>query len=166
MRFAKNLNMKLLLKTFCLSVLIFTACKGQQETSQTGEKFGKEITAENAIDFETLLARVEKEETVETKVRAKVAGVCQAKGCWMNLVSSKTDDETSIFVKFKDYAFFMPLDLAGKEVIIEGKAYKEVTTVEELRHYAEDEGKSQEEIEKITEPVEELKFMADGVIIL
>ena len=45
-----------------------------------------------------------------------------------------------------------------------GKAFKEVTTVEELRHYAEDEGKSEEEIAAITEPVEEYKFVADGVI--
>jgi len=60
----------------------------------------------------------------------------------------------------------MPLDLAGSNVIVDGIAYKEVTGVDELRHYAEDEGKSPEEIAKITEPVEELKFMADGVIIL
>ena len=60
----------------------------------------------------------------------------------------------------------MPLDLAGSEVIVEGIAYREITTVDELKHYAEDEGLSAEEIAKITEPAEELKFMADGVIIL
>ena len=49
---------------------------------------------------------------------------------------------------------------------MEGKAFREVTTVEELRHYAEDEGASQEEINAITEPTEELKFMANGVLVL
>jgi len=48
---------------------------------------------------------------------------------------------------------------------MEGKAYKEETSVEELKHYAEDEGLSQEEIDAITEPVYELKFMASGVIL-
>ena len=82
----------------------------------------------------------------------------------MNMVSNNPDKE-SMFVKFKDYGFFMPKDIVGKTVIMEGVAYRETTSVEELRHYAEDEGKSKEEIEKITEPQVELKFMASGVLI-
>jgi len=89
----------------------------------------------------------------------------QAKGCWINIVSEDAA-KPSMFVKFKDYGFFMPKDIAGKEVIMEGYAFKEVTSVDELRHYAEDEGKSKEEIAAITEPVEELKFMASGVLLL
>jgi len=69
-------------------------------------------------------------------------------------------------VKFKDYGFFVPKDIAGQEVIMEGKAYREVTAVDELRHLAQDAGKPQEEIEKITEPKVELKFMASGVLLL
>jgi hypothetical protein len=46
-----------------------------------------------------------------------------------------------------------------------GTASINVTSVEELRHYAEDAKKSKEEIEKITEPKSELVFEADGVII-
>jgi hypothetical protein len=49
---------------------------------------------------------------------------------------------------------------------MDGYAYREVTSVEDLRHFAEDEGKSKEEIEAITEPREELKFMASGVLLL
>ncbi|MCE2790741.1 MAG: DUF4920 domain-containing protein [Saprospiraceae bacterium] len=47
-----------------------------------------------------------------------------------------------------------------------GKAYRETTSVEDLKHFAEDEGKSAEEIAAITEPKTELKFMASGVMIL
>jgi hypothetical protein len=39
------------------------------------------------------------------------------------------------------------------------------TSVEELRHYAEDAGKSQEEIEAITEPKKTYSFVADGVLL-
>jgi hypothetical protein len=77
-------------------------------------------------------------------------------------------DDTSIepvFVQFKDYAFFVPKDAAGKEVVIEGVAYRELTTVDDLRHYAKDAGQSEEEIAKITEPKEEIRFMAKGVLI-
>jgi len=158
--------MKILFKTLFLFTLVLTSCKGQQKTSEQGEQFGKEITADNAIGYTELLAEMNKSESVSTKVKAKVKAVCQAKGCWMTLVNNDPTDNTEVFVKFKDYGFFMPLDIAGKEVIIEGKAYKEITSVDELRHYAEDEGKSAEEIAKIVEPAEELKFMAEGVIIL
>ena len=71
-----------------------------------------------------------------------------------------------MFVKFKDYGFFMPKDIAGKRVVMDGYAFKEITPVDELRHYAEDEGKSPEEIAAIVEPKEELKFLAKGVLLL
>ena len=92
----------------------------------------------------------------------------------MNLMSSfgfvilaiSSFDLPSMFVKFKNYAFFMPKDLAGKKVVMVGNAFKEITTVEELRHFAQDEGKSKEDIAKITKPKEDIKFMANGVLIL
>ena len=152
---------------FLCSLTLFTvfACKSPQTSSVAGEKFGKEITAENPVDLPSVVAKLQTQDSIRTKFTAKVESVCQVKGCWMNLVPITAGDQ-EIFVKFKDYAYFMPLDIAGKNVILEGVAYKEVTPVDELKHYAEDEGLSQEEIDKITEPKEELKFMADGVIIL
>jgi hypothetical protein len=50
-------------------------------------------------------------------------------------------------------------------VVILGRAKKEITSVEDLKHFAEDEGLSQEEIDNITEPKHELKFTATGVLI-
>jgi hypothetical protein len=44
-------------------------------------------------------------------------------------------------------------------------AVKEMVSVEDLRHLAEDAGKSEAEIEAITHPREELTFVAEGVII-
>ena len=68
-------------------------------------------------------------------------------------------------VKFKDYGFFMPKNIAGKEVIIDGKAYVSELSVEEQRHYAEDAGKSEEEIAAITEPKRTYSFEANGVLL-
>ena len=53
------------------------------------------------------------------------------------------------------------LSILGIE-LINGKAFVTETPVDELRHYAEDAGKSKEEIEAITEPKEELKIIASG----
>ena len=99
-------------------------------------------------------------------MKAKVVDVCQTKGCWMNIVDPMSGDSSAVFVQFQDYGFFMPKDIAGREVIVEGLAYTAETSVEDLRHFAEDAGKSKEEIEAITEPAKEKKFMASGVILL
>lgn len=156
-------------KIFIINVLIATmvvACKPAPQPAEAGKTYGAAVTADNSINIDMLLDQLATQDSVRTKLEGKVESVCQTKGCWMNLVPDDGNVAKSIFVKFKDYAFFMPLDLAGEKVVIEGVAYKEVTPVDELKHYAEDEGLSQEEIDKITEPKEELKFMADGVIVL
>jgi len=148
-----------------------TSCKQQNPVAQINEEnlsyFGDQISSDGAIAYEELYSQLGSVDELENvKVKAKVTGVCQAKGCWMNLTSTNAENENQLFVKFKDYGFFMPKDIAGREVIVEGRAYKEVTPVDELRHYAEDEGLSEAEILAITEPKEELKFMAHGVILL
>lgn len=153
----------------CLMILgSFSACKNKAVPTKIDdagfEYFGAQITADNAMSYDDLLSSLASKDSLETKVIGKIKNVCQVKGCWMNIVSEDANAE-EMFVKFKDYGFFMPLDSEGKTAIMRGKAFREVTSVDELRHYAEDEGKSPEEIAKITEPIEELKFMADGVII-
>ena len=54
---------------------------------------------------------------------------------------------------------------AGKEVVVNGKAFVAEVSVEEQRHYAEDAGRSKEEIEAITEVQKTLSFEADGVLV-
>ncbi len=124
--------------------------------------YGEAFKQKKHIDFSELTQKMNSVDSLNTVVKGKVESVCQKKGCWMNVVS---EDGESMFVKFKDYGFFMPLDLAGKEVIMNGYAFKDVTSVEDLRHYAEDEGKTKEEIMAINQPKAELKFMASGVYI-
>jgi hypothetical protein len=61
--------------------------------------------------------------------------------------------------------FFVPKDIAGRTVVFEGEAQKTLVPVEHLKHYAQDAGKNNEEIVKITEPKPDLTFIADGVIL-
>jgi uncharacterized protein (DUF302 family) len=74
------------------------------------------------------------------------------------------DGENEVMVKFKDYGFFMPLNAEG-DVVVNGKAYVSETSIDELRHYAEDAGKSEEEIAAITESKRTYSFEADGVLL-
>lgn len=150
-----------------LSLVLIVGCTPTEKaiTKVEGKHFGAAINDKGAISYDALLAKLEKKEKVDgVKVRGEVSGVCKKKGCWITLVS-KDPAKESMFVKFKDYGFFMPKDIEGKTVVMEGNAFKETTSVDELRHYAEDDGKSKEEIAKITAPKVELKFMASGVIL-
>ena len=131
------------------------------------QTFGEAITADGAISYQDLSSKMETEaaDSLAVKFTGTVQEVCQAKGCWMTIASDDPDAEP-IMVRFKDYGFFMPKDIAGRKVIMDGYAFVEETPVDELRHYAEDAGKSQEEIEAITEPKKETKFLASGVLLL
>ena len=75
-------------------------------------------------------------------------------------------NEDTILVRFKDYGFFVRTDgVTGNKTIINGKLKVDTLSVALLRHYAEDAGKSQEEINEINNSEVSLTFLADGVII-
>lgn len=133
---------------------------GDAAAEGDGVHFGEVIEEDGAVTLEEFLPSMEGVDSLDAKLIGTVESVCQTKGCWMNLQTEAGDE---IFVQFEDYGFFMPKDIAGRKVVIDGYAYREVTSVDELRHYAEDEGQSEEEIAAITEPREDLKFMATGV---
>src|SRR5690606_38176140 len=160
-----------------LSMFLFTSCKQEPEQkaqnsepiqeenyasfSSVGDPFSQEgiLSAEEmAVNFEAL----EIGDTIPAKFKAEVASVCNNKGCWMNL---QLPGEQEAAVKFKDYAFFVPKDIEEKEVVVNGKAFVSVVSVEEQRHYAEDAGKTEAEVAAITQPKRTLSFLADGVLI-
>ncbi len=100
----------------------------------------------------------------KVRVRGPITGVCQVKGCWMNLGKPDADGNPPIFVKFKDYAFFVPKDASGRDAVLEGQLSFKQETVAETSHYLEDAGK-QDEAKKITKGRKVLRFIADGVAI-
>jgi len=127
-------------------------------------EFGASVSPENVMSSVEAIEKfdaIKPGDTVALKFSSKVNEVCQSKGCWMVLDMGK--DEA--MVKFKDYGFFVPKDIAGEEVIVEGVAFVAEVSVEEQRHYAEDAGKSKEEIEAITEPKRTLSFLSSGVLV-
>lgn len=147
----------------CGSAQQSTATAADDTEESSDQTFGAAFTADEVTEYQNLTTKMTETDSVEVTVRGKVAEVCQNKGCWMNITDDQGQD---MMVRFKDYGFFMPKDIAGREVIMNGKAFYRTTPVDELRHYAEDAGKSEEEIAAITEPKRELSFLADGVILV
>ena len=150
-----------LLTTVIFGLLI--SCKN--ETKELAySSYGKEITDTDALSSERLMAHFDTMkvgDTLNTKLKGAITEVCSKKGCWMTL---SMPNETDMMVRFKDYVFFVPLDASG-EVIVNGKAFFSETSIEDLRHYAEDAGASAEDIAAIVSPKVSYNFEADGVLI-
>jgi len=151
-------------------LLFFTACTQTKEAKQNEvtdietnyQSFGTSITPDNALTPDAFLSEMEGKSLARMKLAADIDATCQAKGCWMQL---NMENGEQLMVRFKDYGFFVPKDAAGKTAIIQGEAFLDTVTVEELQHYAADAGKSETEINAITEPEYTLAFTADGVLI-
>ncbi|WP_289063229.1 DUF4920 domain-containing protein [uncultured Zobellia sp.] len=150
--------------------MVVLACSGQEtkEITYNGVNYkmiGANLEASNALTSAKMARKysgMSVQDTLRTKFKATVTDVCKVKGCWMKL---QLNDGRETMVRFKDYAFFMPSDITGKEIIVNGYAYVESMSVEDQKHYAKDGGKSESEIAKIKEHKKTLGFEADGVLI-
>jgi hypothetical protein len=131
--------------------------------AKPGEWYGEKTSTDGAINIAEIPAKLEKKESFDTKIKAKVLDVCSKKGCWLKLA---VNDTTTAFVKMKDYAFFLPEAIKGKTIILDGQAQMKTTSVDELKHYAEDAKKSKEEIAAITQPQKEIRFLAKGIVVV
>ena len=142
------LSLLLLAPLLCISQKVF------EENSLN--YYGEKVSSISLSDLSQI------DEGSLIKVRGTVLSSCPKKGCWMQ-VKVETD---TIQVMFKDYGFFVPKQgLENKTTIIEGYAKRDTISVEKLRHFAEDAGKSKREVNKIIAPEFKISFIANGVII-
>jgi len=157
--------MKKIVQLLLCGLVAFQVSHAQQkiEPAKAGVQYGKKIDAKNAISLNKLADNLKKSENYTGKIEGEVVEVCKKKGCFLTL---KSDNGDPILVRFTDYAYFVPEDLIGKKVAIEGHAKVKETSVEWLKHYAEDKGASKEEIAKITKPKTEISIVADGVYVI
>ncbi len=161
------------MKRILLSVItlaILAACNSKPKTElhstenfKASAVYGDSVMNNNVIQLAALTTAMKGEVKKDLKIRGKVEEVCKKKGCWMMM---KLDSGEEMRITFKDYKFFVPQDLVGKEVVIDGYAYVDTTSVKQLQHYAKDGGKSDAEIAAIVSPKAEIAFEAKGVAVM
>ena len=127
-----------------------------------GMTFGKKTKAKGAIPVNELASKLNGSEPVEIKVKGKVKEVCKAEGCWLKMETA----DGAMMIKMKDHAFLVPLSMNGKTIVVDGTATLKETSVDMLKHYAEDAGKSKAEIDAITQPKKEITMQAKGILVL
>ena len=154
---------KLIMVLAGLSLTLAVAAQKSEPTpAAAGVAYGAGASKEGAIGVNELEKNIVNNK-FEGKINGTVSDVCKEKGCWMKIEKS---DGSKIMVKFKDYGFFMPKDIVGKQVVLDGEASVKEVSVKQLKHYAEDAGKTKEEIAQIKEPQKEIIFVAKGVLVL
>jgi hypothetical protein len=164
-------NMKTITLSLIVSTMLLMSC-GNDNQNENSDKnnadstsvaiFGDTITETDAVALTELESKFKGQDSLAIKLVGKITDVCQKKGCWMMM---DLGNDKTIRVTFKDYAFFVPKDAAGKTAVIDGFAYTDTVSVAQLKHYAEDAKKSKEEIEAITAPEINTSFEAKGVLI-
>jgi len=157
--------MKTLLTAFAAAALVLACTTPSTPAAAQGtvKSYGAAITADGAMEAQNFVKAMSQSDSMAVKLECEIITSCTKKGCWMTV---KLPDGKDMMVRFKDYGFFVPTKgLEGKRAVLQGHASKETVDVATLRHYAEDAGKSKEEIAKITEPEHNLMFLADGVLI-
>ncbi len=154
---------KLIFTLTALALTVFLNAQPPSGKAKPGTTYGAKINSENNIEAKFLPTMLNEKDTISVKIKAKVLDACSSKGCWMSL---KLNDSTDAFVKMKDYGFFVPLDIIGKTVVVDGKSFIKTTPVSELKHYAEDAKKSQKEIDAITKPEKQIRFIAKGILVV
>ncbi len=162
--------MKKLLFASVIGVALLSACGEPKKDVKTDvavadttlKYFGDTITLDGAVPADQLMSKINGKDSLKIKLTGKVEEVCQKKGCWMTM---NIGGDKTMQIRFKDYGFFVPKNAPGKVATIEGVVFTDTTSVAQLKHYAEDGGKSKEEIAKITKPEVSLSFEAHGVII-
>lgn len=152
-----------LLLVACALISTLSFAQSKITPAAPGVTYGKVVTADKAIAVPVLATALSKDSVYNGKISGEVVEVCTKKGCFMKL---KQANGNPIMVQFTDYAYFMPQNIVGKNVVVEGVAKVSETSVAQLRHYAADAGKTKDEITSIVEPKKDIKIMADGVLVV
>ena len=121
--------------------------------------YGSDFTTSAPHSLQVIVDNFGSFETKDIVIKAKVKKVCVKKGCWMTFHLPKH----SVRVKFKNYSFFVPLSLEGREVLVNGRMGRKKISIDDTKHYLEDASASKEKIAAVTHASYEYHFVASGV---
>lgn len=122
------------------------------------------VSSQGSVSIGELAQKMDKtKDPFVCTLKAPISAVCQNAGCWIQVTKP---DGLQLTIRFKNH-FTIPVDTPiGTEAYIHGFAYWDTVSVKTLRHYAEDAGKTMEEINKINTPEYKLNFESDGIQLL
>ncbi len=138
-----------------------TAAQKATETPApaTAQIFGKGEFTQQPLKLATLINDFKQYDGKKVVVSAAVKEVCAKEGCWIKI----EDQEITVRAIMKNHAFKVPTAIKDKVVLVEGTMVQKELPVNAVKHYMKDEGKSEKEINEVTQPQKVFQFVADGV---
>jgi len=94
----------------------FTAAAGAPSPIPAGSDYGAGLTLSETTPLADIVRAPETFAARPVLVRGRISDVCQRKGCWVVL----RDGGDQVRVRFHDYGFFLPTDVAGSEAFVQG----------------------------------------------
>lgn len=133
--------------------------------AQRGNSFGEPVPALEPVPVNEVLSDPGAFLGREIVIEGRPSSVCLVKGCWMIFDNGLGGAaHRSMRVMFKDHAFFVPTDSAGRSMRLVGTVTERTISEADARHFLEDAGRA-DEARKISGPQRELRFTATGVVL-
>lgn len=141
----------------CLSLMVLLSAGCTMRHTDFGEPMT--LGATDEVRVSEVLGAAERYDGKFVRVKGTVEDVCKGKGCWLTMTDAETDE--CLRVKFICELIedrLIPMDAVGQKVMVEGTLKLQEISEEMRKHYAEEAGKSSEEVAKIVGPKTELRF--------
>jgi hypothetical protein len=152
--------MKFLMTVLIIGFVSLISCNQfSKNTSDGGKMLGEQFYTTKAIPVTQMVQQMNGVSKKDFTISGRVTEVCKSEWCWVNL-DAGNGKEVNVDTK---KTILFPHDIVGKEIIANGYAFMDTTSVEQLKSDAKDDGKSQAEIDKITTPEIDVSFIATGV---
>jgi len=149
------------LVAFTLTFTLACASSSDDPEAVDGwQSFGAGVSDAPVLQLSELMAAPDAHDGDTLVLEATVLDVCPKKGCWMTFDTGASE----MRVTFKDYGFFVPKDIAGRTVRVEGVFEETEIPLEEARHYLEDAGRHAEAA-ALVGPQKGFTFVATGVLL-
>ncbi len=152
--------MKNFIIAFIASTSILASCN-----NSTSEIFGKTFDNKNAVAASEVVSQIQSGKQFHGVMEGRIVAVCQEKGCWANVELPAGQTIKVLFRDANGEEFSIDKTSKNKMIVVNGVGYMDTTSVEMLKHYAQDDGASKEAIEKITTPEIKPVFNASGAFL-
>lgn len=103
-----------------LFIVLITVLLTSSLFADGAKKYGKEISLKQKTSISEILKNSEKFEGKRVLVEGMVIGVCEKRGCWIELSSENNE---KIRVKVNDGEIVFPMEAKGKNALVEGTVY-------------------------------------------
>ena len=138
--------------------------------AKTFAKFGGEqkLSDAEAVPVSAVLAAPDQYNGKYVRLTGVVSSVCPKKGCWMRVTpQGAKPGDGNVFIKFPDppEGMYIPLEAVGHEAVIEGTIKNGQMSQAAARHFLQDAGAKQDQIEKVVGPQKQVMLGQPAVAI-